>query len=81
MPSPDRPQSSHKFSSHDDAQIHNFAVIARIMKDALPNNAKITKDAKECMQACVSEFISFITSEAAESCLNSGRKAITGEEI
>ena len=30
---------------------------------ALPENAKIAKEAKECMQECVSEFISFITSE------------------
>jgi histone H3/H4 len=29
----------------------------------LPENAKIAKEAKECMQECVSEFISFITSE------------------
>lgn len=33
------------------------------MKGALPDNAKIAKDAKQCMQECVSEFISFITSE------------------
>jgi hypothetical protein len=33
------------------------------MKNALPENARIAKEAKECMQQCVSEFISFITSE------------------
>ena len=33
------------------------------MKKALPPNAKIAKDAKETVQECVSEFISFITSE------------------
>ena len=43
--------------------IGNFATVARIMKTALPDNAKIAKEAKECMQECVSEFISFITSE------------------
>lgn len=46
-----------------DANIQNFAPVARIMKSALPENAKIAKEAKECMQECVSEFISFITSE------------------
>ena len=46
-----------------DANIRNFAPVARIMKIALPDNAKIAKEAKECMQECVSEFISFITSE------------------
>ena len=35
----------------------------RIMKKALPANAKVAKDAKETVQECVSEFISFITSE------------------
>ena len=37
------------------------------MKTALPENAKIAKEAKECMQECVSEFISFITSEGKSS--------------
>jgi histone H3/H4 len=39
------------------------------MKGALPENAKIAKEAKECMQECVSEFISFITSEGTASTL------------
>ena len=44
------------------------------MKTALPENAKIAKEAKECMQECVSEFISFITSEGTYSrwCRNGG---------
>eukprot|EP01036_Dinobryon_divergens_P012515 gene12515-16866_t len=41
-----------------------IANIARIMKKVLPQNAKIAKEAKESIQECVSEFISFITSEA-----------------
>jgi nuclear transcription Y subunit beta len=49
-----------------DANIRNFAPVARIMKGALPDNAKIAKEAKECMQECVSEFISFITSEGTD---------------
>ena len=49
--------------AQSDANIRNFAPVARIMKSALPDNAKIAKEAKECMQECVSEFISFITSE------------------
>jgi hypothetical protein len=51
------------FRKGSDAYIRNFALVARIMKGALPDNAKIAKEAKECMQECVSEFISFITSE------------------
>lgn len=41
-----------------------IANISRIMKKALPANGKIAKDAKETVQECVSEFISFITSES-----------------
>jgi nuclear transcription Y subunit beta len=52
-------------ASSPDANIRNFAPVARIMKMALPDNAKIAKEAKECMQECVSEFISFITSEGS----------------
>jgi len=77
-----------------------IANISRIMKKALPQNAKIAKDAKETVQVsthsyvifesfhsvslqkhCVSEFISFITSEASEKCQNEKRKTINGEDI
>jgi nuclear transcription Y subunit beta len=51
------------------------------MKSAVPPTAKIAKDAKECVQECVSEFISFITSEAAEKCQMEKRKTIGGEDI
>ena len=51
------------------------------MKAAVPPSAKIAKDAKECVQECVSEFISFITSEAAEKCQMEKRKTIGGEDI
>jgi histone H3/H4 len=51
------------------------------MKNSVPPSAKIAKDAKECVQECVSEFISFITSEAAERCLLEKRKTIGGEDI
>ncbi|KAJ5130128.1 uncharacterized protein N7515_006167 [Penicillium bovifimosum] len=58
-----------------------IANVARIMKLALPDNAKIAKEAKECLQECVSEFISFITSEASEKCQQEKRKTVNGEDI
>jgi len=62
--SPEAPRASMADKYDElDANIRNFAPVARIMKNALPENAKIAKEAKECMQECVSEFISFITSE------------------
>lgn len=51
------------------------------MKGSVPPTAKISKEAKECVQECVSEFISFITSEAAEKCQMEKRKTIGGEDI
>ncbi|KAF9219795.1 histone-fold-containing protein [Gyrodon lividus] len=58
-----------------------IANVSRIMKQSVPPTAKIAKDAKECVQECVSEFISFITSEAAEKCHMEKRKTIGGEDI
>ncbi|EKD19219.1 CCAAT-binding protein subunit HAP3 [Drepanopeziza brunnea f. sp. 'multigermtubi' MB_m1] len=80
--SPETPHPS-KPTKHDysDSNIRNFAPVARIMKTALPENAKIAKEAKECMQECVSEFISFITSEASEKCHQEKRKTVNGEDI
>ncbi|KAI1784656.1 histone-fold-containing protein [Ganoderma leucocontextum] len=58
-----------------------IANVSRIMKGSVPLTAKISKEAKECVQECVSEFISFITSEAAEKCQMEKRKTIGGEDI
>ncbi|GAA5965536.1 hypothetical protein JCM3765_007370 [Sporobolomyces pararoseus] len=58
-----------------------IANVGRIMKKCLPDTTKVSKDAKECVQECTSEFISFITSEAAERCQLEKRKTINGEDI
>ncbi|KAH7188662.1 histone-fold-containing protein [Fusarium flagelliforme] len=80
--SPKAPRASKADKADElDANIRNFAPVARIMKNALPDNAKIAKEAKECMQECVSEFISFITSEASEKCQQEKRKTVNGEDI
>lgn len=57
------------------------ANISRIMKKVLPANAKIAKDAKEAIQECTSEFISFITSEASAKCQGEKRKTINGDDL
>lgn len=51
------------------------------MKKALPPQAKLSKDSKECIQECVSEFISFVTSQAADKCRLEKRKTLNGEDI
>lgn len=58
-----------------------IANVSRIMKQTLPNNAKISKEAKETMQECVSEFISFVTGEASEKCKKERRKTVNGNDI
>lgn len=58
-----------------------IANISRIMKRSLPENGKIAKNAKECMQECVSELISFVTSEASDRCGSEKRKTINGDDI
>ncbi|CAM8962028.1 hypothetical protein QQ045_002946 [Rhodiola kirilowii] len=58
-----------------------IANIGRIMKQAVPLNGKIAKDAKDTMQECVSEFISFITSEASDKCQKEKRKTINGDDL
>ncbi|KAJ7838947.1 transcriptional activator [Mycena olivaceomarginata] len=58
-----------------------MANVSRIMKAAVPPSTKTGKDAKECVQECVSEFISFVTCEAAERSLLEKRKTIGGEDI
>ncbi|EOA28069.1 hypothetical protein CARUB_v10024251mg [Capsella rubella] len=58
-----------------------IANISRIMKKALPPNGKIGKDAKDTVQECVSEFISFITSEASDKCQKEKRKTVNGDDL
>ena len=51
------------------------------MKSTLPSDTKISKEARECVQECVSEFISFITCESCETCMAEKRKTINGEDL
>jgi nuclear transcription Y subunit beta len=51
------------------------------MKNQLPESAKIAKESKETVQETVSEFISFITSEASDKCMQEKRKTINGDDL
>ncbi|KAL2507688.1 Nuclear transcription factor Y subunit B-5 [Forsythia ovata] len=78
-------------SIHDSVEDHGtikeqdrllpIANVGRIMKQILPPNAKISKEAKETMQECVSEFISFVTGEASDKCHKEKRKTVNGDDI
>ncbi|XWS09659.1 hypothetical protein CRYUN_Cryun39dG0008300 [Craigia yunnanensis] len=58
-----------------------IANVIRIMRRILPPHSKISDDAKETIQECVSEYISFITGEANERCQREQRKTITAEDV
>ncbi|KAG8046618.1 hypothetical protein GUJ93_ZPchr0008g13095 [Zizania palustris] len=58
-----------------------IANVSRIMKRSLPANAKVSKEAKETVQECVSEFISFVTGEASDKCQREKRKTINGDDL
>ncbi|WCJ33099.1 Nuclear transcription factor Y subunit B [Euphorbia peplus] len=58
-----------------------IANVIRIMRRILPPHAKISDDAKETIQECVSEYISFITGEANDRCQKEQRKTITAEDV
>lgn len=73
--------NSGEYSQREQDRFLPIANVSRIMKKALPANAKISKDAKETVQECVSEFISFVTGEASDKCQREKRKTINGDDL
>ncbi|XP_074569377.1 nuclear transcription factor Y subunit B-1-like [Curcuma longa] len=65
----------------DQDRLLPIANVGRIMKRTLPPNAKLSKEAKETVQECVSEFISFVTGEASDKCRREKRKTVNGDDI
>ncbi|KAL9228333.1 hypothetical protein vseg_003925 [Gypsophila vaccaria] len=73
--------SSNECSVREQDRFMPIANVIRIMRKILPQHAKISDDAKETIQECVSEYISFITGEANERCQREQRKTITAEDV
>ncbi|XP_057475489.1 nuclear transcription factor Y subunit B-5-like [Actinidia eriantha] len=73
--------SDHEGHLKEQDRLLPIANVGRIMKQILPPNAKISKEAKERMQECVSEFISFVTSEASDKCKRERRKTVNGDDV
>ncbi|KAJ0097694.1 hypothetical protein Patl1_27986 [Pistacia atlantica] len=71
----------HHHSNKEQDRFLPIANVGRIMKKVIPGNGKISKDAKETVQECVSEFISFVTGEASDKCQREKRKTINGDDI
>jgi len=57
------------------------ANLLRIMRKILPPHAKISDEAKETIQDCVSEYIMFITAEANDRCQQEHRKTVTADDV
>ena len=55
--------------------------INKIMRSVIDEKLKISKEAKNLVEECVTEFICFITSEASEKCKKEKRKTINAEDI
>jgi len=79
--SPSSGEISSDSSSKEQDRLLPIANVSRIMKKSLPPNAKISKEAKETVQECVSEYISFITGEASDKCQREKRKTINGDDL
>ncbi|XP_027109518.2 nuclear transcription factor Y subunit B-4-like [Coffea arabica] len=58
-----------------------IANVGRVMRQILPPSAKISKEAKETIQECATEFISFVTAEASDKCYKENRKTVNGDDI
>ena len=58
-----------------------IANVSRIVKRSIDKDPKIAEEAKETVQECVAEFISFIACEACEKCKAEKRKTINGDDI
>ncbi|KAK4355693.1 hypothetical protein RND71_024664 [Anisodus tanguticus] len=75
------PNSSEERGINEQDRLLSIANVGRIMNQILPQNAKISKEAKETMQECVSEFISFVTGEASDKCHKEKRKTLNADDI
>lgn len=58
-----------------------IANVVRLMRQSLPSHARISDEAKETIQECVTEFISFISDEANDMCKADKRKVITAGDL
>ncbi len=58
-----------------------IAAVNKVMHSVVAADVKITKEAKEFVQECVSEYILFLTGESVEKCHGDNRKTITGGDI
>ncbi|XP_049852219.1 uncharacterized protein LOC126329978 [Schistocerca gregaria] len=68
---------------HNDSKnvVLPWANVGRLMKISVPIGTKVARPAQECVQSCISEFISFVTGESSDLCMKKKKKVITGDDI
>ncbi|GKU97728.1 hypothetical protein SLEP1_g10833 [Rubroshorea leprosula] len=66
---------------HEQEQMLPIANVDQIMRQVLPPRAKISKQAKQTIQECATEFISFVTGEASDKCHKENRRTVNGDDI
>ena len=72
------PQAKPSDSAGDSIPLN---VIFSLMKEVIPEDFKVSNDAKVCMQECVNELIMFLTQEASEQCAATHNKILTGDDL
>ena len=60
---------------------NNFPVYSQLSNNNNAMKAKVSKEAKETIQECLTEFILFLTSEAWELCEQNERKTLLGTDL
>lgn len=55
--------------------------VVNVMKECLPGNMKITKEAKDLMLECITELICFVAFDAQKHSITQRRKTITGADV
>ncbi|KAL5285966.1 Chrac-14 family protein [Megaselia abdita] len=58
-----------------------IANVARIIKDSLPSNASVSKEARQAIARAASVFIIFLTSTSTAIARNGNHKTISGQNI
>ncbi|KAJ8919791.1 hypothetical protein NQ315_006320 [Exocentrus adspersus] len=57
------------------------ASVQKIIKEALPDNVNIGKDARSALSRAASVFVLYITSQASNEAQKADRKTLTGQDI
>lgn len=58
-----------------------IANVSKIMKEIIPDAAKISRESKEMMGKYATEFIAFVTCRAKDICDCEARKTVTGDDL